>query len=178
MEITAYNDRKDPSNDEIPEPEKGDVIINPPGFHETMPDDGLIVAFGEDIAGDIAAIVADKCKDEENLQGCVEEIVHLLRGSNLSAHQKRFLPLLAYGTAVVAVRLAAFAAVVAVISIGIAHVTSKNSQAKVQFHGVEDGALDQIHAITDASVVAIATGVDNVVVATVTVTPTPTPTPE
>jgi hypothetical protein len=99
----------------------------------------------------------------------------LLHGTNLNSHTKRFLPLIAAATIAEILQAATSIIVAGLGALAVGMGLSKVGPTEVHYGG-GNGALNQIHSMTDASIIAIATGVDDIVMATVTVNAAPTPT--
>jgi len=157
---------------------KRDVTIAPDGFHETIPEEGITIGLGEEIAEEIGKIVEEKCKDNKNMHICIEEVRRALETTQLSTHTKRFILLTAGAVAFLIEWV--IPAIIVIGSVGGGLLLNDKKESKVHLPHEENGPLAQIETLKDdVSGIAFATGTgdDTDVVATVTITQTPTPIP-
>jgi hypothetical protein len=139
------------------------------------------VVFGPDMQNDMDKVIRDKCKTQDQISECQQEINKLLQDSSLSTHSKRFLPIIAAATVaeIVNTLVAAIVAALGGLAIG-AGINAATAPDSVNFEDTsQDGVLAQIKSLSDASTIAIATGTANEIMGTFTVSTTiSTATPE
>jgi hypothetical protein len=123
------------------------------------------MAFGPDVQFRIGEVFKEKCQAPSDLGQCSAEIAKCFPTTDLATHSKRF------------VIAAAFAALVAVASFTIAALMTQLSLTEpptiVQF---QPDTLSRISAWSTASIIAIATGSEEMIAGTATVNPFPIPT--
>ncbi|KAF2021389.1 hypothetical protein BU24DRAFT_470162 [Aaosphaeria arxii CBS 175.79] len=145
------------------------IAIYPTGIHSVIPEEGIFVAFGSVVQKKIPTTITDKCKDPKNLNECQRDITRILQESSLTTHAKRFLPLIAAAT-VAEILQAAVSAIVVAVGIGTIGMSASNLvPAGVRLESGIGGPLEQIPAMTEASEIAVATGNENKIMATITV---------
>ncbi|KAL1592775.1 hypothetical protein SLS60_011191 [Paraconiothyrium brasiliense] len=163
---------------DVTTPNAREVNIGPDGFHDTIPQEGLTFGLGPEITAEMKKIVEENCKDNKNLQVCIEKVHDTLTNTQLNTHSKRFL-LLTAGAVAVAVPWI-IAAIIVVSKIALTWALADGETGKLHLPHEDNGPLAQIETLgDDVDYVAFSTGEgDNAnVVANVTITPTPAPMP-
>ena len=143
-----------------------------------MPENGIQVAIGPDMRNDLDKIAIQHCKDPSNMQKCMDEINRRFQVSSLDRHAKRFVlsPVGMFGLWFPAVIVAGVAVVIAE-AIYLSNENTRLAPELVKFDDLGDnGVLGQLNRFTDVETIAIATGTDNKVMATITIPGIPTPT--
>ncbi|KAF2675792.1 hypothetical protein K458DRAFT_352760 [Lentithecium fluviatile CBS 122367] len=163
--------------------EKRSVAIFPTGVIKELPEDGIHVVFGPEMQSEMGKVIEDKCGDSSKMDACQKELSNLLQDSDLRQHTKRFLGVIAAYT-VAEILNGVIAAVVGALgglAIG-AGINAAVAPPSVNFEDLSDnGVLGQINDLAGESTIAIATGTDNKIMATLTITntvATPTHAPE
>ncbi|KAF2114463.1 hypothetical protein BDV96DRAFT_600430 [Lophiotrema nucula] len=167
--------------------EKRSVAIFPTGIITAIPTDGIHAVFGPDLQADMDKVIQAKCGDSDHMDECQKDISKLLQDNSLGNHTKRFIPVVVAAATVAEVLGNVIAGIVGALGglalgAGINAATAPGSVNLEHVEDTENGVLDQISSLSDARVVAIATGIDNKPMVTVTLTntvgaPSPTNTP-
>ena len=67
----------------------------PTGVHDTIPPDGITIAFGPGIRQQVEDVRTQSCNDGQS-EGCRKALNDILQKTEVSTHVKRFIPLAAW----------------------------------------------------------------------------------
>lgn len=124
----------------------------PTGVHDTIPPDGITIAFGPGMRQQVEDVRTQSCNDGQS-EGCRKALSDILQKTEVSTHVKRFIPLAAW----------AFGVALAVIITEAVYIYNHELGKEMKFRP-ED--LRQIHSMAGAQEIAIVTASDATAVPT------------
>ncbi len=127
----------------------------PTGIYDTIPTEGITIAFGPEIRHQVETVRAQSCKNKP-ADECRKALNAVIQHTEVSTHVKRFIPLAAW----------AFGIIVGLLITEAIYVYNHGLGKEMRFRP-ED--LHQIHSMAGAQEIAIVSGSDaNAVSATLT----------
>lgn len=127
-----------------PEPSGTSLQVYPTGSWERFPDEGITVALGPELRGQIKDAVEKSCGDASTQQ-CRDALTPLLQSSEVTQHVKRFVPFLPF---VVGIGIA----LVLNLLLGTAGVSRNGPPQEIKLNNVD---LAQIQTLGGASTIAV-----------------------
>jgi hypothetical protein len=143
------------------------LMIWPTGIYEDIPPEGIDIAFGPELKQKIDTALKDNCQDENQIEDCTKEIAAVIDNTDLATHSKRYVGL-----------LRALLGIITAWSLAVTwmqHQHTNNKEPPTVIHFDPD-KVSQISSLATATLVAIATGDDDIVAGTATVGLVPQPT--
>ncbi|KAH7079685.1 hypothetical protein FB567DRAFT_449769 [Paraphoma chrysanthemicola] len=156
-----------PKEDYFPEkPNKSTLQIYPTGSYDDFPEDGIVVAVGEDLRKQIQDTIAQSCKRDTPSQECHDALMPILHNTDLGTHTKRFVVI--GGVMVISI-------VVAVVAIvyEMGHIANTDVPTHIKLNHAD---LAQIQSMSGASTIAAVGAEASASPYTIVVQPSATPT--
>jgi hypothetical protein len=146
-----------------PEPSGSEIQVYPTGVYDSVPTDGITIAFGPEIREQVDTVRAQNCNNRP-ADECRMALNDVMQKTDVSTHVKRFIPLAAW----------AFGVLLGLVITEIIYVYNHDLGKGIKFRP-ED--LQQIHSMAGAQEIAIMTASDaSAVAATLTYQPPATTT--
>jgi hypothetical protein len=146
------------------EPSGTSLQIFPTGIYDKFPNDGITIALGPDLRGQVQDAITKQCTNGGPTQECQNALASILQKTDMTTHTKRFVTI---GV------LFAASGLIAVLAFLMAHASPAAAPSEVTF---DAGDLSQIHSLGGVNTFAAVTSGASAPPATVVYQPAPTAT--